>query len=174
MTKSVPLFSRSRTAVIAGLGALTMSLGACASYGNTRTHDSVGYSSTVREAVIQSVNPVTIRPDNSIIGAGVGAVLGGLAGSELGGGDKANTAGGIAGAVLGGVAGNEVGKAANTRNGFSYIVKHDTGEVKEIVLIGDNPIPAGVIVDVVYARDGVQIYPRQAPVQQPNYQYAPR
>ena len=159
---SLTFFSKSRTAVIAGLGALTLTLGACANSGGTRTPGSVGYASTVKEGVVQSVNGVTIRPDNSILGAGVGAVLGGLAGSELGGGDKARTAGAIGGAVLGGLAGNEAGKALNTQNGFSYIVKFDTGEVKEIVLKGDAPIPAGTPVNVVFANDGVQIYPNQA------------
>lgn len=172
MTNSLSIFTKSRTAFVAGLGAMTLTLGACANYGNTRSPSSVGYASTVQEGVIQSVNAVTIKPDNSIVGAGVGAVLGGIAGSELGGGDKAKTAGAIGGAVLGGIAGNEAGKALNTRNGYSYIIKMNTGEVKEVVVKGTEPIPAGVIVDVVYAKDGVQIYPRQAPVQS-NYQRAP-
>ena len=161
--KSLMIFTKSRTAIVAGLCALTLSLGACATSGNTRSPGSVGYASTVRPGIVQSVNGVTIRPDNSIIGAGVGAILGGLAGSELGGGDKAKTAGAIGGAVLGGVAGNEAGKALGTTNGYSYIVQFDGGEVKEIVLKGDNPIPAGTPVNVVFATDGVQIYPNQAP-----------
>ena len=164
---SLTIFSKSRTAIVAGLGALTLSLGACANSGGTRSPGSVGYASTVKEGVIQSVNGVTIKPDNSIIGAGVGAVLGGLAGSELGGGDKAKTAGAIGGAVLGGIAGNEAGKALNTRNGYSYIIKFSTGEIKEVVIKGDNPIPAGTPVNVVFATDGVQVYPNMAP------QYAP-
>ena len=174
MTKYVATFSNYRKALVAGLGALTLTLGACANNGGTRTPGSVGYASTVKEGVIQSANSVTIRPDNSIVGGGVGAILGGIAGSEIGGGDAARTAGAIGGAVIGGIVGNEAGKALNTRNGYSYIVKFDTGEVKEIVVVGENPIPAGVIVDIVFATDGVQIYPRQAPVQQTNYQYAPQ
>ena len=164
---AISFFTKSRTAIVAGLGALTLTLGACANYGGTRSPGSVGYASTVKEGVIQSVNGVTIKPDNSIVGAGVGAVLGGLAGSELGGGDKAKTAGAIGGAVLGGIAGNEAGKALNTRNGFSYIVKFNSGELKEIVIKGNDPIPAGTPVNVVFATDGVQVYPVQAP------QYAP-
>lgn len=167
MTMSISVFTKSRTAIVAGLGALTLTLGACANYGGTRSPGSVGYASTVKEGVIQSVSGVTIRPDNSIVGAGVGAVLGGIAGSELGGGDKAKTAGAIGGAVLGGIAGNEAGKALNTRNGYSYIVKFSTGELKEIVVKGNEPLPAGIPVNVVFATDGVQIYAAQAP------QYAP-
>ena len=168
---SLTFFSKSRTAVIAGLGALTLTLGACANSGGTRSPGSVGYASTVKEGIVQSVNGVTIKPDNSIVGAGVGAILGGLAGSELGGGDKARTAGAIGGAVLGGLAGNEAGKALNTRNGYSYIVKFNSGEVKEIVLKGDSPIPAGTPVNVVFATDGVQIYPNQAAQYAPAAQY---
>lgn len=162
MTKSVSVFSKYRKAIIAGMGALTLTLGACANYGGTRSPGSVGYASTVKEGVVQSVNGVTIRPDNSIVGAGVGAVLGGLAGSELGGGDKAKTAGAIGGAVVGGIAGNEAGKALNTRNGYSYIIKFNSGELKEVVIKGNNPIPAGTPVNVVFATDGVQVYPVQA------------
>ena len=148
------------------LGSLALTLGACANSGGTRTPGSVGYASTVKEGTITAVNPVTIKPEKSFIGAGVGAVLGGLAGSELGGGDKAKTAGGIVGAVGGAVAGNEAGKALNTRNGWSYIVKFDDGVSKEIVLKGNDAIPAGSSVNVIFATDGVTIQPTQyAPAQ---------
>ena len=160
---SLTIFSKSRTALVAGLGALTLTLGACANPGGTRSPDAVGYASTVKPGIIQSVNGVVLRPEHSKLGIGVGAVLGGIAGSELGGGDKAKTAGAIGGAVLGGIAGNEAGKALGTQNGYSYIVQFDSGEVKEIVMKTDNPIPAGTPVNVVFATDGVQIYPNMAP-----------
>ncbi len=128
---------------------------------NQRSSSSVGYASTVLMGTIQASNPVTITKDNSILGAGVGAVLGGLAGSELGGGNKAQTAGAIGGAVLGGLAGNEAGKALGKRNGFSYIVAFDSGDVKEIVLAGDASYAPGTRVNVVFAEDGVTLYPVQ-------------
>lgn len=126
---------------------LAMSTTACTNNlgANQRSVSSVGYASTVLQGTIQAATPVTITKDNSILGAGVGAVLGGLAGSELGGGDKANAAGGIAGAVLGGLAGNEAGKALGRRNGYSYIVAFDSGEVKEIVLAGDAAYAPGTL-----------------------------
>jgi len=146
---------------------LAMSTAACTtnSGASQRSASSVGYASTVYAGVIQASNPVTITKDKSILGAGVGAILGGLAGSELGGGDKAQTAGAIGGAVLGGLAGNEAGKALSKRNGFSYIVAFDNGDVKEIVLAGDANYAPGTRVNVVFAEDGVTLYPVQT--QQP-------
>lgn len=143
-------------AMLFGTAACTNNMGA-----NQRSASSVGYASTVLAGTIQASTPITITKDNSILGAGVGAVLGGLAGSELGGGDKAQTAGGIAGAVVGGIAGNEAGKALGKRNGFSYIVAFDSGEVKEIVLAGNEGYAPGTRVNVVFAEDGVTLYPVQ-------------
>lgn len=142
---------------------LAMSTAACTNNAgaNQRSSRSVGYASTVLAGTVQASTPVTITKDNSILGAGVGAVLGGLAGSELGGGDKAQTAGAIGGAVLGGLAGNEAGKALGKRNGYSYIVAFDSGEVKEIVLAGDANYAPGTRVNVVFAEDGVTLYPAQ-------------
>jgi len=161
MTKLISQNKFRRAIVAATFGAFAMSVTACANYGNTRTPGSVGYASTVKEGTITAVNPVTIKPDKSFIGAGIGAVLGGLAGSELGGGDKAKTAGGVVGAVGGAIAGNEAGKALNTRNGWSYIIKFDDGVSKEIVLKGNDAIPAGSRVNVIFATDGVTIQPTQ-------------
>lgn len=151
--------------------ALAMSTTACTSNmgANQRSASSVGYASTVLQGTIQASTPITITKDNSLLGAGVGAILGGLAGSELGGGDKAQTAGGVAGAVLGGLAGNEAGKALGKRNGFSYIVAFDSGEVKEIVLAGDAAYVPGTRVNVVFAEDGVTLYPVQTQQIPPQY-----
>ena len=141
--------------------ALTLALAGCASgYGaNTVSSSGVGYASTVREGTVTAVREVTIRPDNSVLGAATGAVLGGLAGSDLGGGDKAQTAGAIGGAVIGGVAGNEAGKAMNTRKGFAYTVRFDSGEIKEIVQGADIFIQPGSRVYVTFGADRVTVTP---------------
>lgn len=141
--------------------ALTLALAGCASgYGaNTVSSTGVGYASTVREGTVTAVREVTIRPDNSILGVATGAVLGGLAGSELGGGSKAQTAGAVGGAVLGGVAGNEAGKAINTRKGFAYTVRFDSGEIKEIVQGADIFIQPGTRVNVTFGADKVSVAP---------------
>lgn len=146
----------------AAFAALTIALAGCAgSYGaGTVSGSSVGYASTVREGVVTSVRQVQIRPDNSILGAATGAVLGGLAGSELGGGDKAQTAGGVAGAVLGGLAGNEAGKALNTRPGYAYTIRFETGEVKEIIQGADVYIAPGTPVNVTFGTERVVVTPQ--------------
>ncbi|MGB0263026.1 MAG: glycine zipper 2TM domain-containing protein, partial [Henriciella sp.] len=102
---------------------------------------------------------VTIRQENSLIGAATGAILGGLAGSELGGGDKAQTAGGVAGAVLGGIAGNEAGKALGTKPGLAITVDFGKDEIREIVQPADVSVRIGQIVDVAFRADGVFITP---------------
>ena len=150
--------------MIAGaFAALTLTLAGCAgTYGaNTVDSNSVGYASTVRQGTITAVREVTIRPDKSFLGAATGAVLGGLAGSELGGGDKAQTAGAVGGAVLGGLAGNELGKGANTRRGFAYTIRFDSGEVAEIVQGADIYMYPGNRVNVTYNADRVTVSPAQ-------------
>ena len=145
--------------------ALTLALvaGCASTYGaNQVSSAGVGYASTVKEGTVTAVRPVTIKPEGSILGAATGAILGGLAGSELGGGDKAQTAGAIGGAVLGGVAGNEIGKGVNTRQGFAYTVRFDTGDIKEIVQGGDIYIQPGSRVYVTFGADRVTVAPMSA------------
>lgn len=142
--------------------ALSLAVTGCAnSYGTSTTSSaSVGQASTVYAGTVTSVREVTIRPDRSIIGTATGAVLGGLAGSELGGGDKAQTAGAIGGAVVGGIAGNEAGKSLGTQRGFAYIVRFETGDVKEIVQGADVYIAPGTPVDIIAGADGWKLIPR--------------
>lgn len=160
----------SRLAVGAFL-ALSLAVTGCAgTYGaGQATPSSVGVASTIREGVVTGVREVQIRPDNSVVGAGVGAVLGGLAGSELGGGDKAQTAGAIGGAVLGGLAGNEAGKAMNTRPGYAYTVRFNSGEIKEIIQGADIYIAPGTPVNVAFRADGVRVTPAQYAPPPPQY-----
>ena len=167
--KSTSIIRNAKLGIIAGVGALTLAVGGCAnSYGgNTVSSDAVGYASTVRSGVVEAVREVTIRPDNSIIGAATGAVLGGLAGSELGSGDKAETAGAVGGAVLGGLAGNEAGKALNTRKGFAYMIRFDDGTLKEIIQGADILIQPGTPVNVTFGTDRVRVAPAQGYVGTP-------
>ena len=67
--------------------------------------------------------------------------------------------GAAAGAVLGGVAGSEAGKAINTRQGYAYTVRFDSGEVKEIVQGADVYIAPGNPVNVTFRTDGVIVTP---------------
>lgn len=162
MTQLVSSPAKPRALIAGAFTALTLVLAGCAgSYGSGSVSPaSVGQSTTIREGTVTAVREVTIRPDNSIVGAATGAVLGGLAGSQIGGGDTAQTAGGIGGAVLGGVAGNEAGKALNTRPGYAYTVRLESGEVREIIQGANEYLAPGTPVNVVYREDGVRVVPR--------------
>ena len=150
-----------RKAAVGAFAALTLTLAGCASsYGaGTATPGTVGQASTVYHGTVTSVRQVTIQSDRSLIGTATGAVLGGLAGSELGGGDKAQTAGAIGGAVLGGIAGNEAGKALGKSQGYAYIVRFSTGDVKEIIQGADVYIAPGTPVDIIAGADGWKLVP---------------
>jgi len=104
----------------------------------------------VRPIQIVSVRDVNIGPDNSQIGTIVGATAGGLAGSQVGG---------RGGAVLGGVAGNAVGKAAQTTNGYAYIVRFENGEQQEIIQGPGQVIQPGADAFVSYRSCGAVISP---------------
>ena len=154
--------SASRKAIAGALAALTLAVSGCASsygVGNATTR-SVGQASTVYTGVVTSAREVMIAPDRSIIGTATGAVLGGIAGSELGGGDKAQTAGAIGGAVIGGIAGNAAGKAVGKQRGYAYIVRFDSGDVKEIIQGADLYIQPGTPVNAIAGADGWKQIPR--------------
>ena len=79
--------------------------------------------------------------------------------AELGGGDKAQTAGAIGGAVIGGIAGNAAGKAVGKQQGYAYIVRFSTGDVKEIIQGADVYIAPGTPVDIIAGADGWKLVP---------------
>ena len=153
-----------RKVAVGAFAALALALTGCASnYGaGTATPGAVGQASTVYTGTVTSVRAVTIQSDRSLIGTATGAVLGGLAGSELGGGDKAQTAGAIGGAVIGGIAGNAAGKAVGKQQGYAYIVRFSTGDVKEIIQGADVYIAPGTPVDIIAGADGWKLVPAQS------------
>jgi outer membrane lipoprotein SlyB len=87
----------------------------------------LGVPEAVQFGVAYSVRPVRIEdaPSTSI-GAGGGALLGGLAGSAIGH-DTGSAAGAVAGAILGGVAGNAIERSATQKEGQEITVQLDGG-----------------------------------------------
>ena len=154
MTRQIVAIQKPSRMMAGAFAALTLALAGCASnYGaNTVSSTGVGYASTVREGTITAVREVTIRPEQNILGAATGAILGGLAGSQ--------TAGAVGGAVLGGLAGNELGKGMNTRRGFAYTIRFDNGEVSEVVQGADVVMYPGTRVYVTYG-ERVTVAPQQ-------------
>lgn len=96
----------------------------------------------VRMATVESVRNVSIVNPETGVGTMSGAALGGLGGSQIGGGNG-SIATGIIGAVAGGVIGNHVEHAANNRPGLEITVRLDSGELRAITQLADEPFRPG-------------------------------
>jgi len=88
--------------------------------------------SHVYDATVLAVRPVTIDGSQSGVGAGAGAIVGGIAGSAIGGGNGAAIAT-VLGAVVGGVAGNAIERDSTTQNGVEIIVQMRDGQRRAVI-----------------------------------------
>ena len=88
--------------------------------------------SQVFDATVLSVRPVTIDGSQSGVGAGAGAIVGGIAGSAVGGGNGAAVAT-VLGAVVGGVAGNAIERDSTKQNGVEIIVQLRDGQRRAVI-----------------------------------------
>ena len=88
--------------------------------------------STVVDATVLSVRPVTIQGRDTGVGTVGGAVIGGIAGSNVGG-PRTSGIVGIAGAVVGGLVGNAVEKSASQANGVEILLQLKNGERRSVV-----------------------------------------
>lgn len=147
---------------LASIAGLLLVTGCAGTYGAGEIQSgSVGEAASVREGRVVSVRPVKIQAgkNNQIIGAVVGAAIGGIAGSQVGGGDDENAIGAVVGATAGGVLGNEIAKGANTRDGYAYVIDFGDGQLKEITQGADLYIEAGTEVFVTFYTDRVRVAP---------------
>lgn len=92
--------------VIFSAAALSASLGACSTYGDT----AYGYDSP-------RTSCERARSNNRVAGTVAGAAIGALAGSAIAG-NSSNTAGTVAGGVIGGVIGNQAAKGRPCADGY--------------------------------------------------------
>lgn len=90
---------------------------------------------TVELGTLESIRPVNIRPGQTRLGMGTGAVLGGIAGSQIGSGTAANVAGATAGAVAGGALGSALQGSRSTA-GLELTVRLDSDQRVAIVQPG--------------------------------------
>ena len=81
---------------------------------------------TVRTGTITALRPVTIEGTKSPVGAGAGAVVGGIGGSAIGGG-RGSFVTAIIGAVAGGLLGAATEEGFTKANGVEITVKEDDG-----------------------------------------------
>src|SRR5690348_4494697 len=124
-----------RTRLLA-LAALVAFLAGCATASPAVVHPyGTQQMSQVLDATVISVRPVTIDGSQSGVGAGAGAVVGGIAGaSTVGhGGSPESAIAGVLGAVVGGVVGNAAERGATREAGLEIIVQLRNGERRAIV-----------------------------------------
>jgi len=156
MTVTIPNKPRNRrlrTVLVAPLfGAMAFMLAGCALSADpyTISAQDLGSSNAIFEGTIVASTPITVRGNNSGVGATVGAVGGGLAGSQVGGRNSTQALGALGGAVAGGLLGNAIEGASGTRRGFSYLIRGANGVVEEFPQLGTGAgIPVGSKVFVI-------------------------
>lgn len=88
--------------------------------------------STVQDATVLSVRPVTVEGSQSGAGAAAGGIIGGVAGSSVGG-YRENIAVGVLGAVAGAVAGNVLERNATRESAIEILVQMPNGERRAVV-----------------------------------------
>ncbi|MDE2616463.1 MAG: hypothetical protein KGL73_05495 [Burkholderiales bacterium] len=89
--------------------------------------------STVVDAVVLSVRPVTVEGSQSGVGAATGGVVGGLAGYGSGSGQREAQVIGILGAAAGAVAGNVIERAGTREEAYEILVQLKNGERRALV-----------------------------------------
>lgn len=90
--------------------------------------------STVSDAVVLSVRPVTVDGSQSGVGAATGGLIGGAAAYGAGGSNPGNAAVvGLLGAAAGAVAGNIVERVGTREDAYEIIVQLAGGERRAIV-----------------------------------------
>ncbi|MEY5027078.1 MAG: hypothetical protein RLZZ244_2606 [Verrucomicrobiota bacterium] len=98
----------------------------------TYSRESRGQAMQVMQVEIIGLQPVKLKDDSSLLGAGAGALAGGIAGSMIGKG-KASMLSAVGGAVAGGLLGNEVGKGATSARGVEIMVRTASGQTWSVV-----------------------------------------
>lgn len=103
-------------------------LGGCASGLGSRDYSrsQVRGAQEVRMGVVVDVRDVNIEGTKTPIGAGAGAVVGGIAGSQIGRGNG-SIAGAVLGAVAGGLAGSAIEEGVTRQKGLEITVRLDSG-----------------------------------------------
>ncbi|WP_417585459.1 glycine zipper 2TM domain-containing protein [Nitrincola sp.] len=82
---------------------------------------------------VESVVPIIIEGrTDGVVGAGTGAVVGGVLGNQIGGGSGQQIAT-VLGAVAGGIAGQRVEEATSRRQGVEITVRLDNGSRVSVV-----------------------------------------
>ena len=124
---------RKPTLLITSLAAL-LALGGCQSSltGDTYSRDEARAVQTVRMGTIESLRPVKIEGTKTPIGAGAGAVVGGIGGSGIGGG-RGSAVMAVVGSVAGGLLGAAAEEGLTRTQGVEITVREDDGTMRAYV-----------------------------------------
>lgn len=124
---------RKPTLLITSLAAM-LALAGCQSSltGDTYSRDEARAVQTVRMGTIESLRPVKIEGTKTPIGAGAGAVIGGVGGSGLGGG-RGSAVLAVVGALAGGLLGAAAEEGLTRTQGVEITVREDDGTMRAYV-----------------------------------------
>ena len=125
---------RKSVVLVALLTTMSLLLSGCMSSlsGDSYSRDEARRVQTVRMGTIDSLRPVKIEGSKTPIGAGAGAVVGGVAGSAIGGG-RGSIITAVIGAVAGGLAGSAAEEGLTRTQGVEITVREDDGSMRAYV-----------------------------------------
>lgn len=113
---------------------VAVAIGGCASNlsGDSYSRDEARTPQQVQYATVEQVRLVKIEGTKTPIGAGAGAVIGGVAGSTAGGGRGSAVAAAV-GTVAGGLLGAATEEGITREQGVEVTVRYDNGQSVAIV-----------------------------------------
>lgn len=133
-----------RNLALTSVLATTVMLAGCpaSTSGSAYTRGQARQVQEVQLGVVESVREVQIEGTKTPIGAGAGAIVGGVAGSSLGRG-KGSTLGTVVGAVAGGLAGSAIEEGVTRKKGLEITVKLDNGRLFAVTQEADESFRPG-------------------------------
>ncbi|KIV61751.1 hypothetical protein A7D27_25580 [Pseudomonas sp. 1D4] len=125
---------RKSVLLAASFASMAMLLSGCQSSltGDTYSRAEARQVQTVRMGTIESLRPVKIEGTKTPIGAGAGAVVGGVGGSAIGGG-RGSVVAAVIGAVAGGLLGAATEEGLTRTQGVEITVREDDGSMRAYV-----------------------------------------
>ena len=99
---------------------------------STYQYGQTGVAQSVEFATVESVRPVVLDKGTTGVGAGAGALVGGVAGAALIGHGWGSAAAGLLGAVGGGLAGNAIEQNTSKSQGLEITVRRRNGTLLAI------------------------------------------
>ncbi|GFM51167.1 outer membrane lipoprotein [Pseudomonas capsici] len=120
--------------LVASFTAMALTLGGCTSSltGDSYSREEARTVQTVRLGTVESLRPVKIEGTKTPIGAGAGAVVGGVGGSAIGGG-RGSVVAAVIGAVAGGLLGSMTEEGLTRTQGVEITVREDDGSMRAYV-----------------------------------------